>query len=79
MRRAEGTFAQGVQKPVQGSHVGADIPVETLNLIVGWIKDACGFVNSEVAGETERQFEDSPAWSSPSARLEGAVALLISA
>jgi hypothetical protein len=76
VHRAEGNFAQGLHRLVQGDHIDPNTPVETVELIVKWIEDACAFSNPEVDDETERSFEDSMSWGGPCARLEGAEAAL---
>ncbi len=76
VHRAESVFAQGVHKLVQSSHTDPDTPPQTIDLIAGWIENTCGFFDPEVDDDTERQFEDSLVWGSPSARLEGAEAAL---
>lgn len=76
VQRAGGTFAQGVHKLVKSSHVGPATLAETVELILGWIEGACSFTGPPVDHDTERQFEQSLSWGSPSARLEGAEAAL---
>jgi hypothetical protein len=77
-RRAEGTFAQGLNRLVQSSHIGPDTSPETIDLIVGWIEDACGFSNPEVDDDTEQRFENSANWglsAPPGGRRSGARSL----
>ncbi|MFG1364057.1 hypothetical protein [Xanthobacter versatilis] len=76
MQRAEGTFAQGIQKIVNSDHVSAETPVGTVAQLMGWIEDASRFSNPQVQEDTEAQFESHSSWSSPSARLEAAEAAL---
>ncbi len=75
-QRADGEFAQGVHQLVRSDLIGAETPAETLTTIVGWIEFACRSTNPETDGETEAKFESFQSWGSPSARLEGAEAVL---
>jgi hypothetical protein len=75
-RQAEGNFAQGVHRLVLSDLLSAETAAETVTTIVGWIEFACRSTNPETAAETEAQFESSQSWGSPSARLEGAEAVL---
>ncbi len=61
---------------VCSDHLGAETPAQTVATIVGWIKFACRSTDPETDGETEAKFESFPSFGSPSARLEGAEALL---
>ncbi len=76
LRRAEGSFAQGVHKLVNSGHIDADTPSKTITQLVGWIEDASRLANPEVDKDTETEFEKFSSWGSPSARIEAAEAAL---
>jgi hypothetical protein len=76
LRRAQGSFAQGLHELVKSEHVAFDTSVELVAQLVAWIEVASQFDNPEVDADTERNFEDSRSWGSPSARFEAAEAAL---
>ncbi len=76
VHRAEGTFAEGVHKVVNSSHVSADTPAELIDQLLSWIEYASHLKNPEAEDDTEAKFEKFSSWGSPSARLEAAEAAL---
>lgn len=76
LHQAEGSFAQGVHKLVASEHIGPNTGQNMVVQLVEWIEDASRLGNPEVDEDTEIEFEESPHWGSPSARLEAATAAL---
>ncbi|MGV6876528.1 hypothetical protein ACUSIJ_28150 [Pseudochelatococcus sp. B33] len=76
LHHAEGSFAQGIHKLVNSDQIGTSTLPELVTQLVEWIEDASRLGNPEVDPDTERKFEESPSWGSPSARLEAVQAAL---
>lgn len=77
LHQAEGSFAQGVHKLVTSGHSGPNTGQKLVVQLVEWIEDASRLGNPETDEDTEIEFEKSPHWCSPSARLEAATAAQI--
>lgn len=76
LRRAEGSYAQGVQKLVKSDYIGASTLPGSVTQLVEWIEVASRLGDPKVAVDTETNFEKFSSWSSPSARIEAAQAAL---